>query len=250
MPPTSSRKKSVTKSSSQSSSRSNSKSSPKAAGKSTRRGAPRAPSSAVPAATPPRARKALIVAALVAGGVLVPVGVLVGVLDSYGQADRARPADAIVVLGAQVRPDGSAGYGLQSRVLHALRLYEKGVAPRIICTGGVGENPPAEAEVAAKILRTRGVPRDAVLLENKSTSTWENAAYSAKICRAHNIKNVVVVSDPFHLWRAERNFAKNGISAWGAPVAREQWRLQPLRKAFWTTREAFLVIRDFVLRRV
>jgi uncharacterized SAM-binding protein YcdF (DUF218 family) len=156
----------------------------------------------------------------------------------------------LVILGAHVASNGQAGHGLQSRVLHALRLYKKGYAPHVICTGGVGDYPPAEAVAAAKILLARGVPRQAIVLEDKSTSTWENAANVARICRAHGWKRVVVVSDPFHLWRAEHNFARCGVRAWGAPVALAQWKAQPARAFFWAAREAVLVARDWCLRRV
>lgn len=190
------------------------------------------------------------IGAVLIGGALALLGALAGFLDGYGQANRARKADALVILGAQVRPDGKAGYGLQSRTLHALRLYKKGCAPHIICTGGVSDNPPAEAVVAAQVLLAHGVPRSAIVLEDKSTSTWENAVNAARICRRHGWKSVVVVSDPFHLWRAERNFARNGVLAWGAPVARAQWKAQPSRAFYWALREALLVTRDWCLRRV
>jgi uncharacterized SAM-binding protein YcdF (DUF218 family) len=183
-------------------------------------------------------------------GTLMALGVLVGFLDGYGQINRAQKADAIVVLGASVGPDGKAGKGLERRVLHAVRLYKKGWAPRIIMTGGVGTYPPAEAEVAARLAMQKGVPRSAIVLENKSTSTWENAANAAAICKRHRWKSVLIVSDPFHLWRAQRNFQKCGMRAFTSPVAPEIWRAQPLRKIFWTTREAVLVARDWILRRV
>lgn len=196
------------------------------------------------------AKKVIAIIVLLAGGVLVPLGILIGFLDGYGLHQKPQKSDAIVVLGARVNENGGAGHGLEARVLHALRLYKKGFASRIICTGGVGDNPPAEAEVAAKILVQKGVPRTNIFVENKSTSTWENAVFAARICRAHGWKRVVVVSDPFHLWRAQRNFARNGIRTSGAPVAREQWQSQPLRKLFWTAREALLVVRDKIQGRV
>jgi uncharacterized SAM-binding protein YcdF (DUF218 family) len=195
-------------------------------------------------------KKAIAIIALLGGGVLIALGVLAGFLDGYGQINRARKADALVVLGAQVGRDGKAGRGLQMRALHAARLYKKGYAPHIICTGGVGDYPPSEAVAAAKVLLVQGVPRAAIFLEDKSTSTWENAANAARICKAHGWKRVVVVSDPFHLWRAERNFRKCGVPAWGAPVARELWRAQRARAFFWASREAVLVARDWCLRRV
>lgn len=173
-----------------------------------------------------------------------------GFLDGYGQIDRTHKADAIVVLGAGVGLDGKAGKGLERRVLHAARLYKKGFAPHIIMTGGVGTNPPAEAEVAARLAMTKGVPRAAIALENKSTSTWENAEYATAICKKRGWKSVLIVSDPFHLYRAQRNFEKNGMRAFTSPAAPEMWRAQPLPKIFWTTREAVLVARDWVLRRV
>jgi uncharacterized SAM-binding protein YcdF (DUF218 family) len=195
-------------------------------------------------------RKAFAIIALLATGTLVVLGVLVGFLESYGQENRAQKADAIVVLGAGVGPDGKAGKGLQRRVLHAVRLYKKGFAPRIIMTGGVGTYPPAEAEVAARLAMEKGVPRAAIVREEESTSTWENAANATQICKQRGWKNVLIVSDPFHLYRAQRNFQKCGLHATTSPAASEMWRAQPLQRIFWTTREAVLVMRDWVLRRV
>jgi uncharacterized SAM-binding protein YcdF (DUF218 family) len=192
----------------------------------------------------------MVVVGVAAGVVLVPLGLLIGFLDGYGQRDHTRHADAIVVLGARVNEDGSAGTGLRLRTLHAARLFRKGIADHVICTGGVGDNPPSEASVAAKVLRERGVPSAAIVLEDKSTSTWENAANAAGICKKRGWRSVVVASDPFHLWRAEANFRKHGIKAFGSPVAREHWSAQPLITFFWTSREAVLVVRDWFLGRV
>lgn len=195
-------------------------------------------------------KKVMLLLAILTGGVLVALGAMVGVLDGYGHRSHAQPADAIVVLGAKVRADGTAGIGLQRRVLHAARLYKKGLAGHIITTGGIGTFPPAEAEVAARLLVRNGVPRSAIVLENKSTSTWENATNATQICKRHGWKKVLVVSDPFHLWRAERNFQKCGMLVFTSPVAVEQWQSQPVQRLFWTAREAVLVARDWVMRRV
>lgn len=155
-----------------------------------------------------------------------------------------------MVLGAGVRADGRAGKGLKRRVLHAVELYEKGYAPRILMTGGTGKNPPAESEVAVELAFASGVPRSALFLEDRSTSTWENAAFVADICQEKGWKRVLVVSDPFHLWRAERNFAKHGLPVSSSPVTSEAGEQKPLVRMFWATREACLVARDWVLRRV
>lgn len=199
---------------------------------------------------PSKSRKVFAVLGVILGGTLLVLIVMVGFLDGYGQKNRAQRSDAIVVLGARVRPDGQAGQGLKLRVLHAVRLYKKGYAPKIIMTGGVGDNPPSEARVSADLAVKNGVLREDIIEENKSTSTWENAANASGICKKHKWKSVLIVSDPFHLWRAQRNFTRSGMRASVSPVAAEQWRLQPARRLFWTAREAVLVARDWCLRRV
>lgn len=187
---------------------------------------------------------------VLASGVLAALGALSGFLEGYGQKDRAQHSAAIVVLGAGVRADGRPGKGLRRRVRHAVELYEKGYAPQILMTGGIGKHPPAEAEVAAELAIANGVPRSAILLESRSTSTWENAVFTAEICKEKGWENVLIVSDPFHLWRAERNFAKCGLPTSSSPAARETWQQQPLARAFWTVRETLLVVRDGMLGRI
>lgn len=199
---------------------------------------------------PAKSRKVLTILGIVIGGVLLALMVMVGFIDGYGQKNRAQKADAIVVLGARVRPDGQAGQGLRMRVLHAVRLYKKGFAPKIIMTGGVGDNPPSEARVSADLAVQNGVPREDIIEENKSTSTWENAAFAAGICKKNGWKSVLIVSDPFHLWRARRNFERNGMRSFVSPVAAELWKSQPGRRLFWTSREAVLAARDWCLRRL
>src|SRR4051812_46809630 len=65
-------------------------------------------------------------------------------VDRFGLTDQARPADAIVVLGCKVEVGGAPSNSLRMRTLQAARLYRARMAPKIICTGGVGTNPPAE----------------------------------------------------------------------------------------------------------
>ncbi len=114
--------------------------------------------------------------------------------------------DAIVVLGCRVVPGGAPSFALERRARHAARLYHAGLAPRIITTGGVGDFPPSEADVAARVLRSAGVPDSAILREDASTSTQENAAFAKQ---RFGGRRVLVVTDGFHTWRAERVFARN-----------------------------------------
>ncbi len=128
-------------------------------------------------------------------------------LHRYGL--RQHPADqqwdAIVVLGCRVFPDGVPSFALSTRVSLAVRLFEQGRAPVIVLTGGVGEAGVAEAEVAASLAEAQGVPRSALVLESRSTSTEQNAQFAAQATPA---RRVLVVTDAYHVLRSERVFGR------------------------------------------
>lgn len=140
-------------------------------------------------------------------------------LDRRGQ----RPApgetfDAIVVLGCRVREDGRASPSLARRTQLAAELYAQGRAPRVVLTGGVGTYPPSEAAAAAVVAQEAGVPLDALVLEDRSTSTEENAREAATQIGAD--ARVLLVTDAYHVFRAERVFARHfrevrGVGALG-----------------------------------
>ncbi|MFK7987668.1 MAG: YdcF family protein [Sandaracinaceae bacterium] len=113
--------------------------------------------------------------------------------------------DAIIVLGCRVRPDGTASLALARRARHGARLYREGLAPRLVLTGGVGDHPPSEARAAAVIAMEEGVPESAIVLEDASTSTDENAREAAARIDA---RRVLVVSDAYHTYRAARVFRR------------------------------------------
>ena len=166
-------------------------------------------------------------------------------LDTYGQRDQAQQAQAIVVLGARVNEAGKAGRALRERTLHAVELYHRGFAPIVIFSGGVGDNPPSEAQVAATLATKRGVPKSAIILENASHSTWQNARNVARLCHARGWKRVIVVSDSYHLWRAKRNFAAAGLIAFPSSCANAETRVR-----YWMAAcETLSVARDFLWRR-
>jgi uncharacterized SAM-binding protein YcdF (DUF218 family) len=133
--------------------------------------------------------------------------------------------DAIVVLGCRVVPGGAPSFALERRARHAASLYHAGLASFVVTTGGVGDFPPSEADVAARVLRAEGVPDSAILREDASTSTDENALFAKQ---RFGGRRVLVVTDAFHTWRAERVFARNyeEVVAVGtrSPIASERAR--------------------------
>jgi uncharacterized SAM-binding protein YcdF (DUF218 family) len=121
-------------------------------------------------------------------------------------------ADAIIVLGAQVHRDGRPSAALRGRVQRAVALYHAGYAPRVIVTGGVGESGIAEAAVMEAIAVAHGVPMDAIVLEARATRTLESAQAVGALVRDAGWRSVIVVSDPFHLWRSVLLFRAEGLA--------------------------------------
>ena len=140
-------------------------------------------------------------------------------------------SEAAVILGAQVLSGGRPSGTLRARVWHAARLYVDGEVRLVIPTGGVGEHPPSEAEVAAKMLRGAGVPEEAMLLEGKARNTWESARLVTAIIRRRGIRSVVVVTDPLHCVRTVGAFRAEGVQVWASPVySSPMWRKAKLRR--------------------
>lgn len=119
------------------------------------------------------------------------------------------PFDALVVPGCAVRPNGAASGALRRRTEHAVSLWQRNIAPIIILTGGVGRYPPSEASAAAQIARDAGVPNDALVLEEQSTTTAENAMFAAQAFPNASTTSILVVTDSYHAWRCKRLFSSH-----------------------------------------
>jgi uncharacterized SAM-binding protein YcdF (DUF218 family) len=136
-----------------------------------------------------------------------------------------------VVLGTQVLSGGRPSRTLEARVRHAVRLYREGRVSLLIPTGGLGDHPPSEAKVMARILREEGVPEDAVLLEDRALNTWDSAGLVARMGEKLGVSSVVVVTDPLHCVRTVAAFRKAGLKAWAEPVySSPMWRGKWLRR--------------------
>ncbi|WGH80042.1 YdcF family protein [Jannaschia ovalis] len=116
-----------------------------------------------------------------------------------------------IVLGAAVRPDGAPSPTLRLRVEHAAGLYHDGRVQVICTTGGRGRHGPPEAQVAARLLRERGVPLAAIRIEDRSTDTLGNIA-EALMLRPEGAA-LLLVSSRWHLPPARLVAAALGVPA-------------------------------------
>lgn len=178
----------------------------------------------------------IAIAVLLLTMVLVVLGFMVAI---YAQArnDEARQADAIVVMGA-AQYNGRPSNVLSARLDHALALYEQGYAPAIIVTGGKLEGDAyTEAGVGEQYLLDRGVPQDAILMEDEGEDTWESMQAVGDIADRRGIESVLIVSDGFHLFRSERMAGAVGLDAYSSAAPDS-----PIRA--WSGSEFSYVIRE------
>lgn len=187
-------------------------------------------------------RRALFAALLLAPPLY---GSLLGAyLFHAGNRDDAQTSDAIIIFGAHVQRNGSASPILRARTRHAFELWQRGLAPRLICTGGIGTWPPAEALVQKRLLRTWGVPESAISVDETSTSTRENALNAARLLPRG--ARVIAVSESFHLWRCHREAVKAGLRVFTSPETPGWNALQRRTRVYYLAREVVAVTRDLI----
>ncbi len=162
--------------------------------------------------------------------------------------DPETKVDAIVVLGAPLRPDGKLSLAGRERVTEGVRWYETGVAPLLVFTGGAAHSA-AEAPEMARVAEELGVPPEAILVEDQSTTTWENAYFTAQILRAHGVKSVWIVSQPFHLRRGRRLFRRQGLIAMARPNPESVQYESPQLAWRWVAREYVAWVAHLLLPR-
>jgi uncharacterized SAM-binding protein YcdF (DUF218 family) len=163
-------------------------------------------------------------------------------VDDRARVDAARSADVIIVLGSAVWPGERPSPSLYARIQHAIDLYHKGFAPALILSGGLGSYPPSEAEMMRRIAAGAGVPADALILEDKSHSTEENLANARALMDARGWHRAVIVSDPFHILRAELVARDLGIEAYGSGASSSPTYTAPQLHFWYTSREALALV--------
>jgi uncharacterized SAM-binding protein YcdF (DUF218 family) len=134
------------------------------------------------------------------------------------QQDQRRSADAIVVLGA-AQYNGRPSPVLRARLDHALQLYREGLAPRIVVTGGMGlGDTTSEATVARHYLLARKVPPRAVVSQPQGRSTQASMTAVAAWLGSARLKRVILVSDPFHMFRLRLEARRTDLEAYTSPT--------------------------------
>jgi uncharacterized SAM-binding protein YcdF (DUF218 family) len=167
--------------------------------------------------------------------------------------------DAIVALGAGVRQgaaDMPGELGLtedsRARVVYAAILHRRLGVPIIVSGGTTWQERFArsEAEVAAAILVSLGVPEADVLQEGASRTTWENASGVLKLLRARGMTRIALVTSAVHMPRAILAFSRFGIDCVPAPTLYLAQTSRPTAvdflPSFESLQEIFVGLREYL----
>jgi len=185
--------------------------------------------------------------------VLVLLGSVFGLTDYYVKqagekyifsADQVPNADAVLVLGAYVLPDGKVSDMLNDRLTVGYALYQQGKAPRILVSGDHGRTNYDEVNTMKCFLKDKGVPSQAVFMDHAGFSTYESMYRTRDIFQA---KKIIIITQHYHLQRAVFIARELGLEAYG--VASDLHNYGPVM-AKYQLREMAARNKDFWLARV
>ena len=199
----------------------------------------------MPSSRPPLVRIVLAVVGLV---FLTWIASFAAVLI-WEQNDQARPVSAIVVLGA-AQYVGRPSPVLRARLDHAIDLWRRKLAPAIIVTGGTGEgDTTSEAAVSQRYAIKRGVPASAILMETKGRTTSESMDGVAALMAQRHRRDVLLVSDPFHMLRLTILARRHGLVPYASPTPTSPIAANPSERWKYALSESIKAPLAFIFER-
>jgi uncharacterized SAM-binding protein YcdF (DUF218 family) len=155
------------------------------------------------------------------GAVLVVLALIGGTAFRVWQVARENDrtkADVIVVLGA-AQYNGKPSDIFSARLIKAKQLYDAGVAKTIVTAGGKkAKDTFTEAQAGALWLNQHGVPASATLAVGEGSDTLRSLRAVSQQVTARGWHTAVLVSDPWHSFRARTMAGDLGLAAWTAPT--------------------------------
>ncbi|KPU45608.1 vancomycin high temperature exclusion protein [Oxobacter pfennigii] len=121
-------------------------------------------------------------------------------------------ADAIIVLGALVFPDGNVSLMLRDRLTTGYELYEKGKAQKIIVSGDHGRKDYDEVNTMKDFLKAKGIPGDDIFMDHAGFNTYDSLYRARDIFQ---VRKIIIVTQKYHLMRALFIARELGIEAYG-----------------------------------
>ena len=198
--------------------------------------------------SPRRSLRARLALALL-GAVLLAWVASLGAVLAWERQEQTRPVGAIVVLGA-AQYVGRPSPVLRARLDHAVALWHLGMAPILIVTGGRGTgDTTTEAAVSQRYAVQRGVPRSAILLETEGRTTSQSMAGIAALMVGQHRKDVLLVSDPFHMLRLIILARRHGLEPFASPTPTSPIAASPIERWKYALSESIKAPFAFIFER-
>ena len=148
--------------------------------------------------------------------------------------------DCIIVLGCQVKDDGSLSHMLRDRLIRSLEVYEAGAAPKLLMSGDHGREDYDEVGAMKNYAIENGVPSENVFMDHAGFSTYETVYRAKEIFEADK---VIIVTQEYHLYRALYIAEQLGVEAYGVSSDLNTYGGQSMRDA----REVLARCKDWVM---
>ena len=139
---------------------------------------------------------------------------------------------------------------LRARLDHAIALWNKGLAPILIVTGGRGTgDTTSEAAVSQRYASQHGVPTSAILLETEGRTTSQSMAGVAALMARQKRRDVLLVSDPFHMLRLVILARRHGLEPFASPTPTSPIAASPVERWKYALGESFKAPLAFIFER-
>jgi SanA protein len=140
--------------------------------------------------------------------------------DSAGSLSDVPHAQAALVLGAQVKPDGTPSAMLADRIEAAAALYRAGKVDKLLLSGDHGRWAYDEVGTMRRELLARGIPARDVFTDHAGFDTWDSAQRARRV---FGVESAIVVTQRFHLARALYSAHRAGLDATGYAADRRSY---------------------------
>lgn len=192
-----------------------------------------------------RARLSLALIGVVILGWVISFGAVL----TWERLDQTRSVGAIVVLGA-AQYVGHPSPVLRARLDHAISLWNRRLAPILIVTGGRGTgDTTSEAAVSQRYASQRGVPASAILLETEGRTTSQSMAGVAALMGSQHRRDVLLVSDPFHMLRLVILARRHGLEPFASPTPTSPIAASPTERWKYALSESIKAPLAFIFER-
>ena len=142
------------------------------------------------------------------------------------KAAELEDVDCIIILGCQVKDDGSLSHMLRDRLMRGLEVYETGAAPKLLMSGDHGREEYDEVGAMKNYAIENGVPSENVFMDHAGFSTYETMYRAKEIFKS---EKVIIVTQEYHLYRALYIAEQLGMEAYGVSADLNRYAGQSMR---------------------